>query len=208
MVLTTTGLLCRVDRMRSHETTSLLFYTEPNNLCCFCDKTIFLALEKEIRPKAFFMNCKFGFCIKANRRLGFGGEGHQPQVRSVWGRRPCKFILVSRWHWPKRCWQLRPCWHVSFSKCGFALIGLPFLCVEAHAQAEGIDGEREDNCRTLLCRDRIERLKNQMSINNLLRRGNTMEQSQMQLKTGSQNCEHERTDQEHNWGHGVRWWYG
>ena len=78
---------------------------------------------------------------------------------------------------------MRPCWHVSFSRCGFALIGLPFLCVEAHAQAEGIDGEREDNCRTLLCRDRIERLKNQMSINNLLRRGNTMEQSQMQLKS-------------------------
>ena len=49
----------------------------------------------------------------------------------------------------------------------FALICLPFLCVEAHAEAEGIDGEREDNCRTLLCRDRIERLKNQMSINNL-----------------------------------------
>ena len=39
------------------------------------------------------------------------------------------------------------------------LISLPFLCVEAHAQAEGIDGEREDNCRTLLCGDRIERLK-------------------------------------------------
>ena len=64
-----------------------------------------------------------------------------------------------------------------------ALICLPFLCVEAHAQAEGIDGEREDNCRTLLCRDRIERLKNQMSINNLLRGGNTMEQSQMKLKS-------------------------
>ena len=39
------------------------------------------------------------------------------------------------------------------------LVSLPFLCVEAHAQAEGIDGEREDNCRTLLCGDRIERLK-------------------------------------------------
>ena len=41
----------------------------------------------------------------------------------------------------------------------FALICLAFLCVEARAEAEGIDGEWEDYGRTLLCRDRIERLK-------------------------------------------------
>ena len=40
-----------------------------------------------------------------------------------------------------------------------ALICLPFLSVEAHAEAEGIDGEREDNCRTLLGWDRIECLQ-------------------------------------------------
>ena len=39
------------------------------------------------------------------------------------------------------------------------LVGLPLLCVEAHAQTQGIDREREHNCRALLSRDRIERLK-------------------------------------------------
>ena len=39
------------------------------------------------------------------------------------------------------------------------LICLAFLSVEAHAEAEGIDGEWEDYCRTLLCRDGIERLQ-------------------------------------------------
>ena len=62
--------------MRSHETTSLLFYTEPNNLRCFCDKIIFLALEKEARPKAFFMNCKFWVVYQSKQTAG------------VWWRRP------------------------------------------------------------------------------------------------------------------------
>ena len=39
------------------------------------------------------------------------------------------------------------------------LVGLPLLSVEAHAQTQGIDREREHNCRALLSRDRIERLK-------------------------------------------------
>ena len=39
------------------------------------------------------------------------------------------------------------------------LVGLPLLCVEARAQTQGIDREREHNCRALLSRDRIERLK-------------------------------------------------
>ena len=48
--------------------------------------------------------------------------------------------------------------YVNFANT-FGLICLAFFSVEAHAEAEGIDGEWEDYCRTLLCRDRIECLQ-------------------------------------------------
>lgn len=76
---------------------------------------------------------------------------------------------------------------VSLLRMPLALICLPFLCVEAHAEAERIDGEREDYCRTLLCRDRIECLQkpdvNKQSPERW--QPNPTQVDKIQLKTGS-----------------------